>query len=108
MVKRISGGDNVQNNHRQINRHRHEQWDQEIKDTNSVLETKIYESDCTMGTLPMAACTFHDEIQIDWGSFAWKAFKSEIKRLFKKKGIPEAELQPFDEYKEYGVVYIDK
>lgn len=92
----------------EINRRRHEQWDQEIKDTNSILETKIYESDCTMGTLPMAARTFHDEIQIDWGSFAWKAFKSEIKRFFKKKGIPEAELRPFDEYKEYGVVYIDK
>lgn len=92
----------------EISRHNRENWQQITDDPDNILETKIYEGQCNMSTLQAAGRAFHDEIQINWGSFAWKAFKSEIRHFFKRKGIPEAELQPFDEFKEYGVVYIDE
>ena len=91
----------------EISQKRKSKWNSGDKDPRSVLENNLYEKECTIGTLTAAACAFHDEIQIDWGTFAWKAFKSDIKRFFKRRGISEEELAPFDEFKEYGVVYID-
>lgn len=83
-------------------------WRSNDPDAAAILKNIMFETDCSMGTLPIAGKNFHDEVQIDWGSFAWKAFRSELKKFFKRKGLPEAELAPFDEYKEYGVVYIDE
>lgn len=79
----------------------------ECKSEDDILEPVLIEKDCTMATLPLAAKTFRDEVQLDWGTFAWKAFKSELRKFFRKKGLQEKELEAFDEYKEYGVVYID-
>lgn len=90
----------------EISKRYNENWDNNTSIDN-MLEPIIVEKDCDIGTLPMAARLFHNEIQIDWGIFAWKAFKSDIKQFFRKKGISEKELDSFDPYKEYGVVYID-
>lgn len=91
----------------EIDKKHNENWGNN-KSVEKMLEPIIVEKECNIGTLSQAARIFHNEEQIDWGIFAWKAFKSDIKRFFKKKGIPGKELEPFDEYKEYGVVYVDK
>lgn len=91
----------------EINKRQKDKWESMNSDTDRVIEPVILERNCDMGTLTLASKVFHDEVQLDWGTFAWKAFKSELKRFFRKKGIPEEELEPFDAFKEYGVVYID-
>ena len=91
----------------EINEKRKDNWQEIDKDMRSILSKELYEKECTIGTLTAAAGAFHDEVQIDWGTFAWKAFKTDIKSFFKKRGIAEEHLEPFDEFKEYGVVYID-
>lgn len=91
----------------EISEKRKSEWNNGDVSVNKVLENKLFEKDCTIDTLSTAAKTFRDEVQLDWGTFAWKAFKSEIKRFFQKKGIPKKELESFDPFKEYGVVYID-
>lgn len=92
----------------ELSEEKKKKWDTGGIEVSSALERMIFKADCNIGTLPIAAKSFHDEVQIDWGSFAWKAFKSEIRRFFRRKGISEKELRKFDPYKEYGVIYIDK
>lgn len=92
----------------ELSEDKRKQWDSSDSDVSEILDRSLFKADCSIGTLPIAAKSFHDELQIDWGSFAWKAFRSEIGRFFRRKGIPEQELKKFDPYKEYGVVYIDK
>ena len=91
----------------EINEKRKNDWHGVNKDMRSILSKELFEKECSIGTLTAAAGAFHDEVQIDWGTFAWKAFKTDIKSFFKKRGIPEEHLEPFDAFKEYGVVYID-
>lgn len=91
----------------EISRERNKDWFISSVAADEVLEPVLIEKDCTMAALPLAAKTFRDEVQLDWGTFAWKAVKSELKKFFRKKGLSEQELEAFDEYKEYGVVYID-
>ena len=91
----------------EISRECNRDWFISSMEVDEMLEPVLIEKDCTMAALPLAAKTFRDEVQLDWGTFAWKAFKSELRKFFRKKGIPEKELEAFDEYKEYGVVYID-
>jgi hypothetical protein len=90
----------------EINKARTADW-QNSTAKDRIIDPIIVERACDMGTLSLAAKTFREEVQLDWGTFAWKAFKDEIRRFFKKKGLPEAELEPLDAYKEYGVMYID-
>jgi len=91
----------------EINKDQKTAWENMNVNADKVLDPIMFEKDCSIGTLSLASKTFHNEEQLDWGAFAWKASKSDIKRFFRKKGISENELEAFDEYKEYGVVYID-
>lgn len=92
----------------EISEGRKKDWFENDSDPQAVLKETILKKECSIATLSAAAKIFHDEVQIDWGCFAWKAFKSDLRKFFKRKGLPEAELAPFDEFKEYGVVYIDR
>lgn len=92
----------------EINEAYNGEWIGSNDSADDVINPVLIEKDCDIGTLPLAAKLFRDETQLDWGIFAWKAFKSDISRFFKRKGIPDKELESFDSYKEYGVVYIDK
>lgn len=91
----------------EINKEQSAEWENMNVNTDKILDPVMFEKDCNMGTLALASKTFHNEVQLDWGTFAWKAFKSDIKRFFRKKGIKEKELELFDAFKEYGVMYID-
>lgn len=90
-----------------ISRQRRQNWRKGDDNPYNVLDECIYEQECSMGTLPSAGKAFRDEVQIDWGSYAWKARKREINRFFRRKGYPKEVLDRFDSKEEYGVVYID-
>ena len=91
----------------EISRQHNEGWLNNNETKEQILDTVLVEKECDMGTLSLAAKTFRDEVQLDWGVFAWKAFKSDIKKLFRRKGFCESDIEELDPYKEYGVVYID-
>ncbi len=90
-----------------ISSKRRRNWNDRDEDPYKVLDECLYERECSIGTLPSAGKAFRDEVQIDWGSYAWKAKKREIRRFFRRKGYPEEVLEKFDSDEEYGVVYID-
>lgn len=92
----------------EISKNRTSKWDNGSKNPYEVLKQTMYRGECTMGTLQEAAQCFHDELQIDWGAFAWKASKADLMRFFRRKGYPLDALDPFSDYKLYGVVYIDQ
>lgn len=53
---------------------------------------------------------FHDQIQIDWGSFAWKCSIEEFKEYLKyyHLDVPdELDLHTLDKTKQYGMVFIE-
>lgn len=92
----------------EISPDRKTKWDNGSVDPYSVLDKTLFSGLCTMGALQEAGKCFHDEIQVNWGCFAWKAGKCELKRFFKRKGYSPRELDSFDDFKEYAVVYIDR
>lgn len=92
----------------EISRSRKSKWDNGSTDPSSVISKILYSGSCTMGTLQDASKYFHDEIQVDWGCFAWKAHKCELLKFFRRKGYSIEELDSFDPFKEYAVVYIDR
>ncbi len=50
----------------------------------------------------------HDEVQVDWGSFAWKGCGRDLQML--KENHPDCTIESFDDIeqeKEYGVVFIE-
>ena len=60
-----------------------------------------------MGIFSWAKEHCSDEVQVDWGSYAWKCRGEELIRLSRKKSnyVQDAEL--IDPEKEYGVVFIE-
>lgn len=82
-------------------------WKKLTSKPEEVLEKTLFRSPCRMSTLQSAAESFRNEIQLDWGSFAWKARKQELIKFFKKHGYPKDLLADLDGIKTYGVVYID-
>lgn len=83
-------------------------WQSENKDLYDFLEYEIIKQRCRMGTLPKAAKAFRDEVQLDWGTFVWRASKPELLSFFKKYGYSEEKIHGLDDFKEYGVVYLDQ
>lgn len=82
-------------------------WKELDVDPDEVLEKTLFRSQCRMGTLSSAADSFRNEIQLNWGSFAWKAKKKDLIKFFKKHKYPKDILSDLDSVKTYGVVYID-
>lgn len=50
---------------------------------------------------------FRDEIQIDWGSFAYKCDKEELKKLEKQTKCNIPGLNELEEGKDYGIIFIE-
>ena len=92
----------------EISDDRNQKWDNGETDPYTVINKTMFSGQCTISTLQEAGKYFYDEIQVDWGCFAWKARKCELMRFFRRKGYPLSELEHFDIYKEYAVVYIDR
>ena len=58
--------------------------------------------------LGFARTYFKDEIQIDWGSFAWKGDAGSIKKLVKSCNCAEiADSSCLEDGVEYGIVFIE-
>ena len=92
----------------EISKSRKSKWDNGSTDPYAVLSKVLYSGRCTMGTLQEAGNHFRNEIQVDWGCFAWKARKCELMKFFKRKGYPIDEIKSLDDFKEYAIVYIDR
>jgi len=92
----------------EISEDRKRKWDNGKTNPYTVIDKILYSGSCTMGTLESAGKYLRSEIQVDWGCFAWKARKCELMKFFRRKGYPVEELDGFDDFKEYAVVYIDR
>ena len=61
-----------------------------------------------LDAMSWARRNLHDEIQVDWGSFAWKCTGKDLLDL--KKNKPSCDIESYDDIdpdKEYGVVFIE-
>lgn len=93
----------------EISESRKENWDNGKENPYDVLASnkKISGYDW-MSFFAIARRYLKDEIQIDWGSFAWKGCKSDILKL-KKDWHAKLEDETFlKEDVEYGVVFIEE
>lgn len=57
--------------------------------------------------LAEARALFRDEIQIDWGSFAWKADKAALLKMDQCHGFCVESAATLQSELEYGVVFIE-
>lgn len=88
---------------------RKEKWDNEEDNPYAVLTwTKKISSNDWIGFLANARKYLREEIQIDWGSFAWKATGNELMNLNNVRGICVEGVKKLDSYGEYGVVFIEE
>ena len=93
----------------EISESRKENWDNGEENPYDVLvaNKKISGYDW-MSFLASARTYLKEEIQIDWGSYAWKGCKSDILKL-KKDWHAKLEDETFlEEDVEYGVVFIEE
>lgn len=93
----------------EISESRKENWDNGEENPYDVLVSnkKISGYDW-MSFFAIASTYLKEEIQIDWGSFAWKGCKSDILKL-KKDWHAKLEDETFlKEDVEYGVVFIEE
>ena len=61
-----------------------------------------------MDALGWARKDLREEVQVDWGSFAWKCFGRDLQKLAERK--PRCVIEDFEDIapeKEYGVVFIE-
>ena len=77
------------------------------EDPFDVISQVIYSQYCTLGYDHTLSRYFHDRIQVDWGSFAWKATLSEVKNFFFKKHLDYDLVRDLDPDEEYAVVFIE-
>ena len=90
---------------------RKENWDNGEENPYNVLNSnkKISPVGCSwMDFLPIARRLLRDEIQVDWGSFAWKANKSDILKLRKECNVTLEDAEFLKSGVEYGVVFVEE
>lgn len=93
----------------ELSESRKETWDNGEDNPYSVLawNKKISGYDW-MSFLATARKVLKDEIQIDWGSFAWKAGKADILKLKREWNATLENQKMLKENVEYGVVFIEE
>lgn len=88
---------------------RKENWDNGEENPFDVLvsnkEIKGYD---WLDFLAIARRLLRDEIQVDWGSFAWKANKTDILKLKKEWDATIEDAKSLKAGVEYGVVFIEE
>lgn len=93
----------------ELSESRKETWDTGEDNPYQVLQdTRKISANDWMGFLGVARKHLREEIQIDWGSFAWKATKNELINLCKVPGISARGVKSLEADKEYGVVFIEE
>lgn len=90
----------------EISEERKKNWHLDDDNPYAVIGGKpICEDSCTIdGVLYCQEC-LRDEVQIDWGSWAYKGNASEIKALFRKLRWVD---NPLEDGKDYAVVFIEE
>lgn len=94
-----------------ISSSRKENWDNGDTDPYSVIEGNTYEITCMnwMKFLSVAKACLKDQIQIDWGSFAWKGYKKDIDNLIAAMGSDILQSPKYlSSQHEYAVVFIEE
>lgn len=74
----------------------------------TIIQKEYYRGSTTIDFIIKAPKYLHDEIKIDWGSWVWKATKTELKELDKELHLRQLDFSRFDDGIEYGVVYIEQ
>ncbi len=93
----------------EISQSRKEKWDNGEENPYDVLQwSKEISARDWMEFLASGKKYLREEIQIDWGSFAWKATKNELLNLCKVPGITVRGVNKLDSEIEYGVVFIEE
>lgn len=80
----------------------------DMKDPFNVLE---WQEVIKMGSLDFLLVTkdnFTDQVQLDWGSFAWKCSKAALICFFVTHKLSCEIIDKLDENDEYGVVFIEE
>lgn len=95
----------------ELSEERKNKWDNDNHNPYKVLKTSNRVSGGGWDILHAANKYFNNKLQIDWGSFAWKCTKSELKRFLQDKhfeidGIKNVDILSDD--KEYGIVFIEQ
>ena len=62
---------------------------------------------CTIGTPSAADEYFRDQVDVDWGSVAWKANKNELTSFFRSRNFNVSALQVLNPGTDYAVVFIE-
>ena len=62
---------------------------------------------CTIGTPACAGRILRDQIEVDWGSTAWKATKAELTQLFEECKLDRTLLKVLEKDKDYAVVFLE-
>lgn len=93
----------------EISKERKEKWDNGEENPYNVLMWRKQISGCSgQHFIYIARRLFKDEIQIDWGSFAWKAMKEDIFKLKEEWNAEFDDEKILKEDIEYGVVFIEE
>ena len=85
-------------------------WEQEDVSPFDVLieNNEVLFDDSWPGFLGWARKKLHDEVQVDWGSFAWRCTGRDILQL--KEDRPRCSIGAYENIeaeKEYGIVFIE-
>ena len=51
---------------------------------------------------------FTDQVQVDWGSFAYKCTKKQLQKLTEEKQCVISKIKQLDPEKIYGIVFIEE
>lgn len=51
---------------------------------------------------------FTDQVQVDWGSFAYKCTKKQLQKLIEEKQCVISKIKQLDPDKTYGIVFIEE
>jgi len=92
----------------ELSQKRKDDWDNGEENPFSVLEKKR-RIKCMdwVAFLGAARKCFYDEVQIDWGSFAWKAKKKDLLKIKEAMCVEIEDENELEDNKEYGLVFIE-
>lgn len=62
---------------------------------------------CSLGTLSVARNMLREEVDVDWGSSAWKGNKQEILAFFEACKFNAAPLEVLQDNTDYAVVFLE-
>ena len=68
----------------------------------------LAEENCRISALSSADYCLHDRKEEDWGRFAFRGSKQEIRRLFEAENLSSAALEKLSESRDYTVTFLGR